>query len=301
MKKQLFSLFLILYVITGCARVSVDTDNLSYETTANEGYSLSQTLTGASDPIYTDQEDISSENTSGSDITVTQKKSEQPSTVLSSTASGTKTPSAVSKATAASDYPSTAAVTQQATGNSAMNSTASARQNDVNPAPSSSVTAEPSSYAAPAANNQTNTCTIRIECKTIQNNIKKLKTGKSAFLPTNGIILDDTSVELKTDDTAFSVLQRACKDNVCTDNCQYCQNGGIQLEYTFTPGFNTYYIEGIHQIYEKDCGTMSGWMFSVNGKFPDEGASTIKVYPGDRIIFCFTCDMGDDVGNHFEG
>ena len=105
----------------------------------------------------------------------------------------------------------------------------------------------------------------------------------------------------QTGDTAFTVLRRACEQNVCTDNCQYCRSGGIQLEYVYTPGFETYYVEGIHQIYEKDCGVQSGWMFKVNGQFPLEGASSVSVKAGDRIVFCFTCDMGDDVGNHYEG
>ena len=137
---------------------------------------------------------------------------------------------------------------------------------------------------------------------TILNNLKKLKAGKAAFVPQSGVILKDAAVPLEEGDTAFTVLRRACETHPCEDNCQYCQKaGGIQLEYTFTPVFETYYIEGIHQLYEKDCGTMSGWMFSVNGQFPEECASSVTVAKGDRIVFCYTCDMGDDVGNHFEG
>ena len=146
------------------------------------------------------------------------------------------------------------------------------------------------------------TCTLRIECSTILDNQKKLKAGKAAFVPQGGVILKDTAVPLEEGDTAFTVLRRACENHTCEDDCQYCQKaGGIQLEYTFTPVFETYYIEGIHQLYEKDCGAMSGWMFSVNGKFAEEGASSVTVSKGDRIVFCYTCDMGDDVGNHFEG
>lgn len=94
-------------------------------------------------------------------------------------------------------------------------------------------------------------------------------------------------------------MKRACSENVCTDNCKYCQKSGIQLEYNFTPAFGTYYIEGIHQLYEKDCGSMSGWMFSVNGNFPTDGSSSYTVKPGDEIVFAYTCDMGDDIGNAY--
>ena len=162
-------------------------------------------------------------------------------------------------------------------------------------------TEAPKPTAPPTTEKPKNTCTVRIECKTILDNLKKLKAGKAAFVPQSGVILADAAVEVRPGDTAFTVLQRACEENVCTDNCKYCRNGGIQLEYTYTPGFNTYYVEGVHQLYEKDCGALSGWMFSLNGAFPEEGASSVTVSPGDRIEFVYTCDMGDDVGNHFEG
>ena len=161
---------------------------------------------------------------------------------------------------------------------------------------------EPPKTTAPPTTQPADTCTVRVECVTILNNIKKLKAGKEAFVPKNGVILNDVAVPLEAGDTVFTVLCRACETHVCAENCPSCQNlGHIQIEHVFTPGFETYYIEGIHQLYEKDCGTMSGWMFSVNGKFPEEGASSVTVAAGDKIVFCYTCDMGDDVGNHFEG
>ena len=169
------------------------------------------------------------------------------------------------------------------------------------PTTTAPATTVPPATTAPTTQPAAKTCTVRIECKTIYDNLNKLKAGKADFVPKSGVILEDAAVELKEGDTAFAVLKRACAEHVCTDNCQYCRANGIQIEYTFTPVFETYYIEGIHQIYEKDCGTMSGWMFSVNGRFPEEGASSIPVSAGDRIVFCYTCDMGDDVGNHFEG
>ena len=142
-------------------------------------------------------------------------------------------------------------------------------------------------------------CTVRIECNTIYDNIGKLKSGKKAFLPSSGVILDDVKVELSGGESAFDVIKKACEENVCTDSCKYCKAGGVQIEYTYTPAFNNYYIEGIHQIYEKDCGTQSGWMYSVNGEFPDVGSSSYTVSDGDVIIFAFTCNMGEDIGNSY--
>ena len=142
-------------------------------------------------------------------------------------------------------------------------------------------------------------CTVKIECNTIYDNIGKLKIGKNAFLPTNGIILNNVQVELEGGESAFDVIKKACEENVCTDKCKYCKASGVQIEYTYTPAFNNYYIEGIHQIYEKDCGTQSGWMYSVNGVFPDVGSSSYTVSPDDVIMFSFTCNMGEDIGNTY--
>lgn len=142
-------------------------------------------------------------------------------------------------------------------------------------------------------------CTVRIECNTIYDNLSKLKEGKNDFLPSSGVILDNVQVELSGDESAFDVIKKACEENACTDNCKYCKANGVQIEYTYTPAFNNYYIEGIHQIYEKDCGTQSGWMYSVNGTFPDVGSSSYTVSEGDVIVFAFTCNMGEDIGNTY--
>lgn len=163
-------------------------------------------------------------------------------------------------------------------------------------------TTNPTTTTVPTTQTTTETkdyCTVKIECNTIYDNLPKLKSGKQSFLPTSGVIIDDAKVELKGDESAFDVIKKACEENVCTDSCKYCKSGGVQIEYTYTPAFNNYYIEGIHQIYEKDCGTQSGWMFSVNGDFPDVGTSSYAVLPGDVIVLSFTCNMGEDIGNTY--
>ena len=144
-----------------------------------------------------------------------------------------------------------------------------------------------------------NYCTVRIECSTIYDNFDKFKDNKKSFLTSDGVILDNVKVELSGGESAFDVIKKACEENICTDNCKYCKDSGVQIEYTYTPAFNNYYIEGIHQIYEKDCGTQSGWMYSVNGAFPDVGSSSYTVSNGDTIVLSYTCNMGEDIGNSY--
>lgn len=128
-------------------------------------------------------------------------------------------------------------------------------------------------------------CTITIRCDTILDNMDNLTAGKEAYVPSNGVILDTSTVEFTEGETVFDVLQRVC------------DYAGIQLEYSWTPMYDSYYIQGINNLYEFDCGAQSGWMFKVNGWFPNYGCSKYTLEDGDDIVWCFTCNgLGEDVG-----
>lgn len=128
-------------------------------------------------------------------------------------------------------------------------------------------------------------CTIEIRCDTILDNMGDLKAGKNKYVPSNGCILTASKVDFNQGETVFDVLKRACSFN------------GIQLEYSWTPMYDSYYIEGINNLYEFDCGNNSGWMFKVNGWFPNYGCSSYKLKDGDVIVWCYTCKgLGTDVG-----
>jgi hypothetical protein len=76
-----------------------------------------------------------------------------------------------------------------------------------------------------------------------------------------------------------------------------CKKTGIQIEYSWTPLYGSYYIEGINHLYEFDCGEQSGWMYKVNEWFPNYGCSSYYVDDGDVIVWCYTCQgLGRDVG-----
>lgn len=147
------------------------------------------------------------------------------------------------------------------------------------------------------ATEKSNYCYVSIICNTINNNIDDLKSSKKSFVPSDGVIIENVAVSIKDGENVFDIIKRACSENTCKENCKYCKQNGIQIEYTYTPAFNNYYIEGIHQLYEKDCGMQSGWMYSVNGLFPNVGASSYPVKSGDTIVFAYTCNMGEDIGN----
>ena len=49
-------------------------------------------------------------------------------------------------------------------------------------------------------------------------------------------------------------------------------------------------------MYEFDCGQYSGWMYRVNGWYPNYGCSSYDVEDGDNIEWKYTCDLGVDIG-----
>ena len=55
-------------------------------------------------------------------------------------------------------------------------------------------------------------------------------------------------------------------------------------------------MEGIANLYEFDVGSFSGWMYKVNGWFPNYGCSRYQLKAGDVICWEYACDLGADVG-----
>lgn len=129
------------------------------------------------------------------------------------------------------------------------------------------------------------TCTITIRCDTILDNMDNLDPAKAPYVPDDGVILRKVTVEFEEGETVFDVLNRVCK--------QY----NIPIEYSWTPMYDSYYIEGINNLYEFDCGSESGWMYKVNGWFPNYGCSSYYLTGGETIVWCYTCNgLGEDVG-----
>ena len=131
------------------------------------------------------------------------------------------------------------------------------------------------------------TCTFSIECSTILNNLDMLETEKLEMVPFDGVILNEITVVFYEGESVFDVLQRVCKENK------------IHMEASWTPMYNSAYIEGIHNLYEFDCGALSGWMYRVNGWYPNYGCSRYQLQDGDVVEWRFTCDLGNDIGGGY--
>lgn len=125
-------------------------------------------------------------------------------------------------------------------------------------------------------------CYLYIDCKMAINYGKREVTGFK-HLPEDGIIYEMTELTYTDGETVFELLARVTKEK------------GIQLEYNGTGGLQ--YIEGIDNLYEFDCGSLSGWTYTVNGWSPNYGCGQYKIERGDVIRWEYTCNLGEDVGS----
>ncbi len=127
-------------------------------------------------------------------------------------------------------------------------------------------------------------CTISVRCDTILTHMAWLDEAKRVLIPADGVIYENTAAEFSEGESVFDVLLRELRAN------------NIHFEYENTAVYKSSYIEGIANIYEYDCGELSGWMYNVNGVFPGYASSEYILSDGDVAEIVYTCDLGRDVG-----
>ncbi len=130
--------------------------------------------------------------------------------------------------------------------------------------------------------------TIRCDSALELKNQKKLSPEVEKLISEDGIILAKTKVKCKKGESVLDILIRECKKNK------------IHMSYQGDTSYGSAYIEAINNLYEKDCGKRSGWMYKVDGKFPMLGTDKFKIKGGENIEFVYTCDNGKDVGAGLE-
>ncbi|MBE6939038.1 MAG: DUF4430 domain-containing protein [Ruminococcaceae bacterium] len=114
------------------------------------------------------------------------------------------------------------------------------------------------------------TVTLEIRCDTVA--------GRAEHIPPDGILLEKTEIPLYSGDTAYDILTRGVRE------------AGLLME---NEGQN--YISGIGNIYERDFGDLSGWLYYVNGESPSVGCGEYRLSPGDSVVFVYSLEMGKDI------
>lgn len=121
--------------------------------------------------------------------------------------------------------------------------------------------------------------TLEVRCDELTDNPEKMtKPELWKYISENGIILEEETCTIETGETVFDVLNRVCKEK------------DIQIEYSYTAGYDSYYVEGIQYLYEFDAGKRSGWVYLVDGKNTNYGCSQYKLKGGEKIVWKYVCD-----------
>ncbi len=130
-------------------------------------------------------------------------------------------------------------------------------------------------------------CSLSVSCNTVLANIDRLVPEKHSLIPHDGGLYRKDELAFSDGDTVFDILLREMAE------------AGIHMEFVKTPVYGNVYIEGIGNLYEFDCGELSGWMYRVNGVFPNFGCDGYKLKTGDKVEWVYTCNLGRDVGGDF--
>lgn len=128
-----------------------------------------------------------------------------------------------------------------------------------------------------------NTVTFTIRCDTAVANGMHKEAKWAGIVPASGCILPVITLEFEEGETVFDLL------------CRVRDTYKLQMEYSGANGGE--YIEGINNLYEFDGGRWSGWMYCVNGWYPNYGCGQYVVRSGDVIEWNYTCDLGCDLEN----
>ncbi|MBO4685637.1 MAG: DUF4430 domain-containing protein [Lachnospiraceae bacterium] len=114
------------------------------------------------------------------------------------------------------------------------------------------------------------TVTLSIRCDTVA--------GENG-LPADGVLLAPVRVPFKEGDTVYTALVIAAAD------------AGLPLDTSVASGG---YIRGIGALHEFDFGSLSGWMYYVNGEAPSESSGAHPLRDGDVIEWRYTRNLGED-------
>ena len=100
-------------------------------------------------------------------------------------------------------------------------------------------------------------------------------------------ITKTTVYDLPEGTTVFDVFKRVLGSN----NYTYGARGSYIYSITSPSG---------ETLGEFDLGENSGWMYKVNGWFPNYGCSRYTVQQGDEICWMYTCvGLGEDIGGGY--
>ncbi len=122
-------------------------------------------------------------------------------------------------------------------------------------------------------------CSLEIRCDVLAGEAQD-----DVSIPSDGVIFPASPVKFAKGDSVFDVMRKTCK------------TAGIDIDYDYAVAYTGYKITSIKGISEKKYGNSSGWMYRVNGWYPNYSSSSYVLNDGDVIVWVFTKDGGSDIG-----
>lgn len=98
----------------------------------------------------------------------------------------------------------------------------------------------------------------------------------AAAVSSDGIILRPTALVLEEGASVFDALEKS------------------GLVVVSSKGPFGVYIKSIQSLAEKACGRQSGWLYSVNGKYPGYSCSKYTLKEGDVVRWRYSCDGSEN-------
>ncbi|MEG0918887.1 MAG: DUF4430 domain-containing protein [Anaerovoracaceae bacterium] len=126
-------------------------------------------------------------------------------------------------------------------------------------------------------------CTVSIACENLVKDQAGVKEEVLKIVPKDGVVLKETEVEVNKGETIFDATEKVCKDNK------------IPFSYQGSPDTHTEFIDGIANIFIKDAGKTSGWVYKINDKMGEKATSEVKISKGDKIVWGYVKSYKDTI------
>lgn len=105
----------------------------------------------------------------------------------------------------------------------------------------------------------------------------------SEYIPTDGILLAACEFDLAEGESVYDITVEAAR------------KFGIHIDAETANDYEMVYVKGIGYLYELDYGSLSGWIYQVNGVAPSVGCGAYQLKDGDMIEWRYTVDLGNDL------
>lgn len=132
-------------------------------------------------------------------------------------------------------------------------------------------------------NSDKSICSLSVRCDAILSNMDLMDKEKVDIVPKDGAILKNQDVEFIKGESVFDLLVRITQEKK------------IHMDFQKSAGNTGAYVRGIGNIYEFDCGDMSGWTYLVNGKSPNVSYDKYIVQEGDIIEWVYICSFDESM------